>query len=114
MKRFLKSFVFAGRGICYCIRHEKNFQIQLIAAIVVIILGFYFSISLHEWVLLLVCIALVLGLEMINSSIEKMADLISLEYHPLIKIIKDTAAGAVLLVSIISAIIGFLIFLPKI
>lgn len=113
MKRFLNSFVFAFRGMGHCLRHEKNFRIQFGAAIVVIACGIYFQISTMEWVSILICISMVLGLEMVNSTIEKIANFISPDYHPGIKIIKDLAAGAVLLVSIISAIIGLFIFLPK-
>ena len=75
------------------------------------------SIVLHlhhdEWIIVLICIAMVIGFEMLNTAIETLCNMVQEEYHPLIKIIKDVAAAAVLWVSIISVIIGLIIFLPK-
>lgn len=113
MKRFLSSLTPAIHGIKNAWL-GRNFKIQIFAAFLVIIFGLLFQISLTEWCIILILCALVLGLEIINTSIERLCDLISIEYNPIIKEIKDLAAGAVLIVSVISVIIGFLIFLPKI
>jgi len=67
-----------------------------------------------EWIVVLLCICAVLGLEMINSALEHLCNLVQRDYHPLVKKIKDVSAGAVLIASIISVVIGFIIFIPKI
>jgi diacylglycerol kinase len=114
MKRFIKSVGYAINGWRLFFAEEKNGQLQIIAAIAVIILGFTLHIGLSEWQIILLCIVGVLTLEMMNSALEKVIDLMHPEQHPEIKWIKDVAAGAVLLAAIASAIIGVIIFLPKI
>jgi len=113
MKRLL-SFRYAMNGISAFFRQGPNAKIQLLAGITAIIAGLILNISPMEWIAVIFCCALVLSLEMINTAIEKTCDLISTEYHPLIKTIKDVAAGAVLLSAVASLIIGVIIFLPKI
>lgn len=83
-------------------------------AIVVVLLSWGLKISAAEWMVVLGCIATVLSFEMINSSIEKLCNLVHPTYHPAVKTIKDMSAGAVLFVAALSAIIGAIIFLPKI
>ncbi len=112
-ENFFKSFKHAGVGIIKGFK-ERNFKIQSIIALCVIILGFLLKITTTEWLIVLICIAIVLTSELFNSSIEKTVDYISLDINKNAKIIKDMAAGAVLLSAIISAIIGLIIFLPKI
>jgi diacylglycerol kinase len=114
MLNFLKAFGYAFNGLVIFFRHERNGKIQLSVAVVVVILGWYFKLSPFEWIILLACIGAVLSCEMINSSIEKLCNLVHPKYHPAVKTIKDMAAGAVLFVAICSAIIGTIIFLPKI
>ena len=80
--------------------------------ITAIILGFTVSLSCFQWMLVLFCIGFVISLEMINSAIERYCDLVTTDFHPGIKIIKDVAAGAVLVASIMSLIIGLIIFIP--
>ena len=111
---FLKSFVYAFAGIVTFFRYERNGKIQLLAAVIATIAGGLLKISMHEWMWLCACIATVLSFEMMNSVIEKICNLVQPEYHPAVKVIKDIAAAAVLLFSIASAVIGSLIFLPKI
>lgn len=112
--RFFKSFSYAWQGVLYGAKKEANFKFHLAAAIIVCIAAFYFSISQIEWLFVLMAIAGMLVLELINTAIEKVVDLVTGEYHPLAKKAKDLAAGAVLVYAIFSAIIGFVIFLPKI
>ncbi len=114
MLNFLKGFVYAFNGLVIFFRHERNGRIQLLIAVLVVLLGFIFHISAAEWMIVLGCIATVLSFEMINSAIEKLCNLVHPAYHPAVKTIKDVSAAAVLFVSLISAIAGVIIFLPKI
>ena len=114
MKRVLKSFVFAFNGLKDCILHEKNFQVQFVISIFVIAAGIFFSITKAEWLVILICFSVVLSLEIINSAIEKLCDLVCPEFNLTIKKVKDMSASAVLFSAIISFIIGCFIFLPKI
>jgi diacylglycerol kinase len=114
MKRFIKSLGYALNGLRLFFSKEQNGQLQAIVSILVIIAGFVFKLSLYEWVIILVCIALVLALEMMNSVIEKLIDHLHPHRHQQIKWIKDVAAGAVLWAAIISAVIGAIIFIPKV
>jgi len=110
MKSFFKSFKYAIHGIWYGIDGQLNFKVQIGVAAIVIGAGFLFDITAIEWCIILICIGMVLGLEMLNSAIESLVDLVTLERQPLAGRIKDIAAGAVLLVSVISLIVGILIF----
>jgi len=114
MKRFINSLGYALNGLRLFFSKEQNGQIQSVVAILVIVAGFAFHISLTEWMIMLVCIALVLALEMMNSVIEKLTDHLHPTRHDQVKWVKDVAAGAVLWAAIISAIIGAIIFIPKI
>jgi diacylglycerol kinase len=114
MKRFIKSLGYALNGLRLFFSKEQNGQLQAIVSILVIIAGFVFKLGLYEWVIILVCIALVLALEMMNSVIEKLIDHLHPHRHQQIKWIKDVAAGAVLWAAIISAVIGAIIFIPKV
>jgi diacylglycerol kinase len=86
----------------------------LLSAIVVLLLSVVFKISNTEWLAVTICIAFVIATEMINTSIEKLCDLVQKDFHPGIKKVKDIAAGAVLLSAICSLVIAVIIFLPKI
>lgn len=112
--RVLKSFVFAFNGLKDCFLHEKNFQVQFLISIIVLAAGFFFSLSRIEWIIILLCFAVVLSFEIINSAIEKLCDLVCPTFNLTIKKVKDMSASAVLFAAIISFIIGCIIFLPKI
>lgn len=101
-------------GINYTIKKEPNFLREIIIGIIVIICGFALKINIIEWTTIILLIGLVLTFELINTALEKTVDLYTKEYNEIGKVIKDAAGGAVLLMSIISAIIGIIIFLPKI
>jgi diacylglycerol kinase (ATP) len=113
-KKFFQSFSNAARGIVYLFKSQNNVRIELLIAIFVIIAGFVFRINHSEWLIILLCIALVLGLEGINTAIEILADKVHPNFDPEIGKVKDVAAGATLIASIVAAIIGFIIFVPKI
>lgn len=113
MKKFLAAFTYALAGIGYVIHKERNFKIQFFVALLVIAAAFWLHVNTYEWALLILCMVMVLALEMMNSAIEKVCNLLHPEKHPQIKIIKDVAAGAVLIAAIGAAIIGIIILLPK-
>jgi undecaprenol kinase len=107
------GFSYAWNGIKEISKTEYNFRIHLIAAVFAIVAGFIFRLSNVEWAIIVLVIGLVLMAELINSVIEKMIDYLKPEIHPSAKIIKDVAAGVVLITAIIALIVGLLIFLPK-
>lgn len=113
LRREWKSFGYAFKGIRFA-WSERHFRFHVAAAILVCLAGFYFEISPMEWMIQLLLIALVLGAEAFNTAIEEFVDWTSKEPHPTAGKIKDLAAGAVLIISIIAAIVGCLIYLPKI
>lgn len=96
------------------IKEEHNARIHLFATVCVIIAGLFFNISMNEWIGVIFSIGLVFSLEIINSSIENIADFISPEKHEMIKKIKDLSASGVLISAITALIIGLIIFIPKI
>jgi len=112
MKTFFNAVLFALQGIKQFISRDRNGKIQLVFGATAIILGFTVSLTSFQWLLVLFCIGLVISLEMINSAIERFCDLVTTDFHPGIKVIKDVAAGAVLVASITSLIIGLIIFIP--
>lgn len=109
----LKSFYYAGAGLKQFFRQEHNARIHLAAAILVSILGWWLKVSHMEAVALVVVIGLVWVTEILNTCLEKAMDFITREKHPEIKIIKDLAAGAVLIATITAVIVGLFIFIPK-
>jgi diacylglycerol kinase (ATP) len=112
--RFVKSFSNAARGIVYLFKSQPNARIELIIAVFVIIAGFLFRIQSFEWLSILLCIALVLGLEGINTALETLSNKVHPQFDNEIGKVKDVAAGAVLIGAIVAAIIGFIIFAPRI
>ena len=114
LNKILAGFIFAGRGIRTAFISERNLKIQTCFVVLVLLFGWLLHIRIVEWLICLLCFGLVIGMELINTSLEKLVDLVSPEYHPLAEKVKDIAAGAVLFDSIIAAIIGLIIFVPKI
>ena len=111
--RLIVSILFALNGIAVCLGKERNFIIQTAIAFAGVAAGFYFQISFTEWGILLLCFSMVLCLEMVNSAIEQICNFMHKDHHPAIGKIKDISAGAVLVASIFSSIIGCIIFIPK-
>lgn len=109
MNSFFKSFSYAFNGLKISIR-QRNMKIHIACAIAVVALGLYFNITKTEWCILLLCIGGVISLEIINTAIEYLVDLVSPNYNELAGKVKDIAAGAVLLSVIFSAIVGTLVF----
>ena len=112
-KRLVDSFRYAFFGIVEAYKGEQNLKIHTVIAVLVVIFGFVFKISYVEWLVCLVLIGLVLMAEFFNTAIEYVVDLASPEIHPLAKLAKDTASAGVLMMAIISAIIGLIIFVPE-
>ncbi|MFR3060694.1 MAG: diacylglycerol kinase family protein [Holdemanella porci] len=108
-----KSFGYAFEGIFTCIRKERNMKIHCIMAVLVVIAGIILKLSPVEWCICLGLFGLVMALELVNTAVESVVDLVTSEYKPLAKIAKDTAAGAVLIAAIMAAIAGLIIFVPK-
>ena len=114
MKNRIHSFKAAFNGISIAFKSEWNFKFHLIAAIVSILLAYFLNLNSVEFSIILISIGLVISMELINTSIEYLCDFIHPEKHDAIKKIKDISAAAVLISSIISVVIGILVFLPKI
>jgi len=112
--KLLRSFAFAFNGIKICFDSETNFKIHVLLTVVIILFGIGFHISAGEWLAILFCIAFVVAMEMMNTAVEKLCDIVHLDIHPGIKLVKDISAGAVLVSAIISFVISCIIFLPKI
>lgn len=110
---FLRSFAFAGKGILYTFKEGRNFKVQLGFAAAALGLCALLSVSPTEWIVVILCIATVLGSECLNTAIEAAVDLSSPDIHPLAGAAKDCAAGGVLLASAASLVIGLIIFLPR-
>lgn len=108
-----RSFGYAFEGIFTCIRNERNMKIHVAVTLFVIIAGFILGLSITEWCICLGLFGLVMALELVNTAVEAVVDLVTAKRHPLAKIAKDTAAGAVLIAAIMAAVIGLLIFVPK-
>lgn len=114
LKKRLDSFKFAFAGIRDLFKTEPNAIIHFIAAVFAVSMGFFFSISTTEWCFIIFSIAFVFSAEAFNTAIEHLTNLVSPDYNQLAGKTKDAAAAAVLIAAIGSAIVGLIIFLPKI
>ena len=107
---FLRSFVYAGRGIWFCIRHERNFRIHMVAAAYVLLFAPYFSLTRGEWAALLAIIGLVTAAEAVNTAVEQTVNLAAPGRRTRARVAKDAAAGAVLLCAAAAAVAGIFLF----
>lgn len=110
----LKGFVYAAKGAFLLLRTESSIQLQFLLAVIVTIAGFYFEISRVEWMIQILAIGLVMGIEGLNTAIEKLSDFVQPEHDPKIGFIKDISAGAVMIAAVAASILGLIIYLPKI
>jgi len=110
---FLRSFSFAGQGVWHVVRTQRNMRVHLAAAAAVIILALILRVGAVDWACLLAVIGLVLTAEALNTVVEAIVDLCTDEFHPLAKIAKDVAAGAVLISSVAAIGVGIAVFLPR-
>jgi diacylglycerol kinase len=112
LAKFIASFGYAFRGLWYALRTQRNARVHLVLALLAILLGIVLRISAVEFALIFVAITAVFITEMVNTAVELCVDLASPEYHPLAKIAKDVAAGAVLLSAILAVVIALFVFVP--
>ncbi len=110
----IKSVGYAFKGAFMLITTEASIKVQLLLGILVTIAGFYFNLSTTEWIIQTLVIALIIVLEGLNTAIEELADFVHPNYHKKIGLIKDLSAGAVFIFAIAAAIVGCLIYIPKI
>ena len=108
----LTSFRYAFAGLWYLLRTQRNARIHISISLVIIALGLWLGLNTTQWAVIALTIGVVLVAEFFNTVVEVIVDLVTEEYHPLAKIAKDTAAGAVLLMAMISVVIGLLILGP--
>lgn len=109
---FFSALKTAFFGVRNLFMESRNARIQLIVFLIVLLIGFYVGLTAQEWLWILGVSAAVISMEAINTSIELLADVYTLEYNEKIKQVKDIAAGAVLLVSLFAVVVGILVFLP--
>ena len=108
--RFLKSLKYAFRGIVYCINNERNMRIHMVAALYVFAFSFFFEMSRARYALLFLTFALVMTAEVFNTVAEELADLAAASYHPVVRIVKDLAAGGVLVCALFAVGVGVCLF----
>lgn len=108
--RFLKSFLYAFRGIVYCINNERNMRVHTVVALYVLVFSAFFRLSPQQYAVLLLTISAVIGAEMGNTALERLADLSAGSYDPLVRIVKDVAAGAVFVCAAFSVAVGICLF----
>ncbi len=114
IRHLFKSIVHALRGVRIVFGSEQNFRIQVYTAVLVVGLGMLFSVKTYEWILLLLLMGSVLTLELVNSVFERIVDSFKPRIHPIVKDVKDIMASAVLIVSVIAAGVGIIIFYPHV
>lgn len=113
-KKLINSFKYAIEGFISSFKTERNMKIHILAMILVIVAGIYLELTVMEWCIIAFAIALVIGAELFNTAIETIVDMVSPEKNPKAKLAKDISAAAVLAFAIGAAIIGAIIFIPKI
>jgi len=113
LKSRLKSFRFALNGLWLMLKNEHNSRIHLLAGIFALTLGIILKLNYSEWCLLLIVICIVFLTELLNTSLESLADLIDPEWNEKIREAKDYSAAAVMISALVSIVVGCLIFIPK-
>lgn len=111
-KRFSQSLGYALKGIIFGFRNESHLRVHLVITVLVAGCGAWLRLSLLQWAVISLCIALVLVSELVNTAVERAVDLVTTDYHPLAEATKDVAAGAVLLAVLNAVVCGILILGP--
>jgi len=114
IRRFRQSFKDAAKGIRYTARHEQNFRVQLVAALFVVVFGIIFPIKKYEAIIVALLVVLVLILELLNTAVERMLDVVKPRLSEKVETVKDIMAAMVLIASLAALIIGSIIFYPYI
>ncbi|MDQ8736704.1 diacylglycerol kinase family protein [Paenibacillus sp. LHD-38] len=112
MQKFIASFAVAISGVVFALRTQSHMRFHALAGLIACVVGLIVSLEPLEWAIILLAIAVVISAEMINTAVEQAVNLASPSIHPVAKVAKDVAAGAVLIAAVISAIIGLLILGP--
>lgn len=112
--KFLRSFQIGFLGFAHAVRSEQNMRLHCVAALGIIAAGIVLKLSLAEWIAIVLCIGLVISAECMNTALERLADRVSGEMDPLIKQAKDCGSAAVLVLAVTAAVVGGVIFLPKV
>lgn len=112
-RRFLNSWKFSIQGLTYAYKYEQSMLIHFVATISAVILGMLLRISAMEWLLIFLSLGVVLAMELINTAIEAVVDMVTLEIHPLAKIAKDCGSAATFVVSILTAVVSLAIYVPR-
>jgi diacylglycerol kinase len=113
MKKLIRSFGYAFKGVGYATATQLNFRIHLIASAIAILMGYWLRISVSEWLWVALSITLVLVTEIFNTMIETLTDLVSPGYNDKAGHIKDMSAGAVVIAALFAFVVGLIVFLPK-
>jgi len=114
MKKTRDSIKYALCGIKYVFESQRNIRVQLIIMIITYITGYFFNISSTEWLILILISSMVLTLEIINTALEEVVNLVTEEYRKTAKHAKETAGGSILTASFFAIVVGLIIFIPKI
>lgn len=109
---YFRSFRYAFDGLWHAFREHKSFRVEVIAAIFVVVLGFVLGINRYDWLAIVIIIFSVLVAELLNTAVETTLDYLARDHHVDVRVAKDVAAGAVLLLSIASVVVGTIVFLP--
>lgn len=113
MKGFIKGFEFAFKGLVYAFSTQINFKFHVFAALSAVALGLYVNLNYNEWLWISTAILMVLIIELLNTAIEVLVNLVSPGYNPKAGIIKDVSAAAVLIAAVFAIAVGLFIFIPK-
>lgn len=112
LNRFFKSFTYSIDGLKYAYKYEQSMMIHVIATILVVAANIFFQVTGIEWLITIIAIGMVLSAELINTAIEAVVDLVTLEIHPLAKIAKDCGSAATFVLAMMAAVIGCVIYIP--
>lgn len=113
-KKLINSFKYAGEGIVSSFKTERNMKIHIFIMLVVILAGILLELSAMEWILCILLFAIVISAELFNTALETIVDMVMPEKNDKAKLAKDVSAGAVLVTAIGAAIVGMIVFIPKI
>ena len=113
-KRIISSVKNSWNGLKVAYKNEQSMYIHLVCTIILLLFSFFLKISMIQWLIIIAIIGLTLVVELLNTAIESTVDLVTKDFHPLAKIAKDTASAAEFVLSVTSAVIALMIFIPKI
>jgi diacylglycerol kinase len=108
----LQSFQYAFSGIWYTLKTQRNAQIHVAVALFIIVLGLFVKLNLTEWAILALTTGFVISMELLNTATESAMDYVASEFHPQVKVVKDVAAGGVLIAALTAVVVGLLILGP--